>query len=128
MVKWFVVFVVVLTTVGCGNGSVPTIAYPAHGQKIVLSTLTQGCFDVTLSDNDYQSTTIEVSGVVEQLGTELTCRPGNYAPASCCRSFSSTAGFPSGGFGNCTEQRPCPLTLIARRGDLVDVKVIKIVR
>lgn len=66
--------------------------------------------------------------MVEQLGTELTCRPGNYAPASCCRTFSQM-GVPGAGFGtNCSEQFPCPVTLIARRGDFVDVKIIKIVR
>lgn len=111
-----------LLVMSCGK-SVPVINSPADGQKIFLDQTPN--FQVSLADNDYQDTTIEVRGA-EQLPGELTCTPGNYGPAQCFRSVTNQFG---GGFGqNCTNQMPCQLVLIARRGDLIDVKTVLVAR
>lgn len=116
-------FLVGLLVAGCGK-SVPVISSPADGQKIALDAAP--CFQVALADNDYQNTTIEVRGA-EQFGGELTCTPGNYAPANCCRTVQANQQFNN--FNqSCVEGRACVLVLIARRGDAVDVKTVNVVR
>jgi len=113
--------VVAVVLVGCGKG-VPVINSPADGQKIFLDQTPQ--FQVSLADNDYQDTTIEVRGA-EQLPGELTCTPGNYGPAQCFRSVTTQFGSFS---QSCTAQAPCQLVLIARRGDKIDVKTVLVAR
>lgn len=118
--------VVVALVAGCGK-SVPVISSPTDGQQIVLDSNRPGtCFQVTLADVDYQNTTIEVRGA-EQLGGELNCQPGNYSPAQCCQVGQQFGG--GGGFSqSCVQGRPCPLVLIARRGDMLDVKTVNVIR
>lgn len=125
MVKKYlsIVFVAGLLIAGCGK-SIPVISSPTDGQKIALDQAP--CFQVALADNDYQNTTIEVRGT-EQFGSELTCTPGNYAPANCCRTVQQNQQFNS--FNQtCVEGRPCVLVFIARRGDAVDVKTANVIR
>jgi hypothetical protein len=112
--------VVALVAVGCGK-AVPVIGYPADGQKICLD-LTPG-FSAALADaNAYVDTTIEVR-VSALLQGILQCQPGNQQAANCY-GVSNGQGFSQ----YCTAQAPCDITIIARRGEQVDVKTATIVR
>lgn len=112
-----------LLLAGCGK-LVPLIGSPADGSKIALDQTPY--FQVALADtNAYQDTTIEVRGV-EQFGQDLSCTPGNMQPALCQSRMQN--GFGGGFSQNCTVALPCTLTLIARRGDLMDVKTISVSR
>ncbi len=107
---------------GCGKKEVPQFNSPADGTTYQLQGNQMQVFNVTLADNDYKDTTIQIKGSLPS-SNQVQCSGGNGTYMVCYIQSGNSMQQASGMLSNLTGQRYTVVFQAVRGDSTADVIV-----